>query len=84
MSASKAYPVQATVGHRHAEGTDWPVNVTLDRYAPAGKRPVWTLTVTCRGIAEGAQGYSKQANAKGAYARRVKGLTDYYAQGGRQ
>ena len=68
-----------TVGRRPAEGTDWPVNVSLDRWAPAGRRPVWTLTVTCRGIAEGAQGYSRRSDALAAYNRRVEGLTAYSA-----
>lgn len=73
----------ATVSRRPAEGTDWPVNVTLDRYAPPGKRPLWTLTVICRGVAEGAQGYSRRSDALAAYNRRVEGLTAYYAAGGK-
>jgi hypothetical protein len=72
-----------TVGRRPAEGTDWPVNVSLDRYAPAGRRPVWTLTVTCRGIAEGAQGYSRKVDAMAAYGRKVANLSAYYAAGGK-
>lgn len=72
-----------TVGRRPAEGTDWPVNVSLDRYAPAGRRPLWTVTVTCRGIGEGAQGYSRRSDALAAYDRKVEGLTAYYAAGGK-
>ena len=72
-----------TVGRRPAEGTDWPVDVSLTRWAPAGRRPIWTLTVTCRGIAEGAQGYSRRSDALGAYNRRVTNLTAYYAAGGK-
>ena len=70
-----------TVGRRPAEGTDWPVDVTLTRWAPAGRRPLWTVAVTCRGAAEGAQGYSRRSDALAAYNRRVEGLTAYYAGG---
>ena len=73
----------ATVGHRPAEGTDWPVVVGLTRYAPAGKRPVWTITTICRGIAEGSCGYSRRSDALAAYTRKIAGLTTYFAAGGK-
>ncbi|NBW77135.1 MAG: hypothetical protein EBR34_15275 [Sphingomonadaceae bacterium] len=63
----------ATVGHRTECGTDWPINVSLSRFAPSGhKRPVWTVTTTCRGIAEDSKDYNRKADAVAAYQSLVR------------
>lgn len=59
----------ATIGHRHAEGVDWPITLTLTRWAKNNKRPLWTLSVVCRGIASESWGYSRKADALAAFDR---------------
>jgi hypothetical protein len=36
---------------RTINGTDFPVNVVMSRFAPRGKRPVFTAALVCNGTA---------------------------------
>jgi len=61
-----------TIGTRHEAGTDWPITLTLSRFAPEGKRPLWTLAVVCRGTASESWGYSRKADALAAFDRAAR------------
>lgn len=50
-------------------GATWVVTVT--RFAPAGRRPVWTVADVCDGIGEGARDYRTRREALADAASRV-------------
>jgi len=61
----------ATVSTRTIAGTDYPVDVTLTRFAPAGRRPTWTVATVCNGVADCGQEWRTRRDADAFFAEVV-------------